>query len=172
MSKRKREDTFINDSSTDEESTEDDSTDDDFFNEDILNDNDLSSSDEEDESKIEYDSSDEDNSSSDEDNSSSDEDYFFEEENILSKNQKIKSTNKNFSKKTSREYRAAKRYHNIKNGFKHNEIVELDDYNDSSKLIMDNNINELSKLELSSYLKNKILSELSDKNFKIKLLKY
>ena len=169
MSKRKREDNFINDSSTDEESTEDD-----FFNEDILNDNEFSSSsDEDDESKIEYDSSsDEDNSSSDEDNSSSDEDYFFEEENILSKNQKIKSTKKNFSKKTSREYRAAKRYHNIKNGFKHNEIVELDDDNDSSKLIMDNNINELSKLELSSYLKNKILSELSDKNFKIKLLKY
>lgn len=123
MSKRKREETFINDSSTDEESTEDDSTDDDFFNEKILNDNDLSSSDEEDESKIEYDSSDEDNSSSDEDD-------FFKETNISQKN------------KSTREYRALKRHHNIKSTFKNNEIVLLDKPNDYSNDHLNNYSND------------------------------
>jgi hypothetical protein len=52
------------------------------------------------------------------------------EENVFSDKKKKSLIKNNIPNSTSREYRAAKRFHGIKNTFKPNEIIELDDDND------------------------------------------
>ena len=89
---------------------------------------------------------------------------LLSEENVLSDKKKKSLIKNNIPNITSREYRAAKRFHGIKNTFKPNEIIELDDDNDSPKFTM-NNISELEKIKVPIHLRNKLLCKFSEKKF-------
>jgi hypothetical protein len=88
------------------------------------------------------------------------------EENVFSDKKKKSLIKNNIPNITSREYRAAKRFHGIKNTFKPNEIIELDDDNDSPKFTI-NNISELEKIKVPIHLRNKLLCKFSEKKFKL-----